>query len=52
MKMENNEFKKVGIKNGLCYYFEDIIDFDNFQFVAIHIKLSLVRKLCALCSIK
>ena len=32
--MENNEFKKVRIKNWTCYYFDDIykledLDFDN-----------------------
>ena len=24
-KMENNEFKKVCIKNCTCYYFDDVI---------------------------
>ena len=30
IKMENNEFKKVHIKNRTCYYFDEIIkpDFD------------------------
>ena len=26
-KMENNELKKLGIKNRTCYYFADIIKF-------------------------
>ena len=26
-KMENNEFKKVCIKNRTCYYFDEIIKF-------------------------
>ena len=26
--MENNEFLKVSIKNGTCYYFDDIIESD------------------------
>ena len=30
--MENNEFKKVGIKNRTCYYFDDIIKLENFDF--------------------
>ena len=29
--MENNEFKKVGIKNRACYYFDDIIKLENFD---------------------
>ena len=52
--MENNEFKKVYIKNRTCYYFDDIIkikDFDinnllvdeksyeNVWFMIFHIKL-------------
>ena len=27
--MENNEFKKVHIKNRTCYYFDDIIKLEN-----------------------
>ena len=27
--MENNEFKKVCIKNHTCYYFNDIIKFED-----------------------
>ena len=30
--MENNESKKVGIKNGTYYYFDDIIQIENFGF--------------------
>ena len=29
--MENNEFKKVLIKNHICYYFDDIIKFEDFE---------------------
>ena len=30
--MENNEFKKVFIKNRTCYYFDGIIKFEDFDF--------------------
>ena len=29
--MENNEFKKVSIKNHACYYFDNIIKFKKFD---------------------
>ena len=29
--MENNEFKKVRIKNRTCYYFDDIIKLEDFD---------------------
>ena len=29
--MENNELKKVRIKNRICYYFNDIIRLENFD---------------------
>ena len=29
--MENNEFKKVCIKNCTCYYFHDIIKLEDFD---------------------
>ena len=29
--MENNEFKKVRIKNGTCYYFDAIIKLEGFD---------------------
>ena len=29
--MENNEFKKVCIKNGMCYYFNDIIKVEDLD---------------------
>ena len=29
--MENNELKKVHIKNRLCYYFDDIIKLEDFD---------------------
>ena len=31
-KMKINEFKKVHIKNRMCYYFDDIIKFRRFSF--------------------
>ena len=30
--MENNEFKKVCIKNRTCYCFDDIIEIEDFDF--------------------
>ena len=30
--MENNEFKKIRIKNRTRYYFDDIIKFEDFDF--------------------
>ena len=30
--MKNNEFYKVCIKNRRCYYFDDIIRFEDFDF--------------------
>ena len=30
--MENNEFKKIRIKNRTCYYFDDIIKFEDSDF--------------------
>ena len=32
IKIENNEFKRVFIKNRTCYYFDDIIKFADFGF--------------------
>ena len=32
IEMENNEFKKVCTKNCMCYYFNDIIKFEDFDF--------------------
>ena len=32
IKMENNEFKKIDIKNRTCYYFNDIIKIQDFDF--------------------
>ena len=29
--MENNELKKIHIKNLTCYYFDDIIKFEDFD---------------------
>ena len=30
-KIENNELKKVCIKNRTCYYFDDVIKLKNFD---------------------
>ena len=30
-KMENNELKKLRIKNRACYYFDDIIKLEDFN---------------------
>ena len=30
--MENNEYQKVPIKNRTCYYFDDIITLEGFDF--------------------
>ena len=32
IKIENNEFRKVCIKNHTCYYFDDIIKLGDFHF--------------------
>ena len=32
IRMENNEFEKFCIKNRTCYYFDDIIKFEDFDF--------------------
>ena len=29
--MENTEFKKVFVKNGACYYFDDIVILEDFD---------------------
>ena len=31
MKVENNEFQKVRIKNRTCFYFDDIIKLGDFD---------------------
>ena len=65
--MENNELKKVCIKNRMCYYFDDIIkieDFnldnvlidkksqENFLIYDISYKTLLVQNLCKLVPIQ
>ena len=32
VRIENNKFLKVCIKNHTCYYFDDIIKFEDFDF--------------------
>ena len=39
--MENNELKKVCIKNRMCYYFDDTIEIEDFDF-----DILLDEKLC------
>ena len=36
--MENNEVKKVRIKNRMCYYFNDIIKLEEFDNILIEEK--------------
>ena len=31
-KMESNELKEIDIKNSTCYYFDDIIKIEDFDF--------------------
>ena len=38
--MENHEFKIVCIKNCTCYYFDDIINLEDFDFDNILIKIT------------
>ena len=38
VRMENDELKKVSTKNCACYYFDDIIDIEDFDFGNILIK--------------
>ena len=33
--MKNNKFKNIRLKNRLCYYFHDIIKFEDFDFCNI-----------------
>ena len=40
-KMENNEFKNVHIKNRTCYYFDDTIRLEDFDFDVLIDKKSL-----------
>ena len=65
-KMENDEFKKVCIKNCTCYYFDHIIKFEHFDFNHIFVDekshenilvydisyKTLIQNLCASDSIK
>ena len=32
IKIENNKFKTVCVKNRTCYYFDDIIKFEDFDY--------------------
>ena len=57
MKMENNWFQKVRIKNRTCYYFDDIIKLEDFDLENISVDEKsqeniLIQHLCKLDSIK
>ena len=64
---KNNELKKVGIKNHLCYYFDDMIKIADFDFnnillnkksyenifiMMFHAKCVLMQNLCLFCLIR
>ena len=40
-KIQENEYKKVSIKNCGCYYFDDIINFEDFDFEDIFLDKKL-----------
>ena len=40
-KNQENEYKKVSIKNCGCYYFDDIINFEDFDFENIFLDKKL-----------
>ena len=44
-KTENNEFKKVRIKNRTCYYFDDIIKLEDFDIDNILIDKKLYKNI-------
>ena len=41
--MQNNEFRKVRIKNRTCYYLDDIIKSEDFDFDNILIDKNLMK---------
>ena len=42
--MENNQLKKVGIKNRMGYYFDDMIKVEYFDFHNILLDEKTIRK--------
>ena len=42
--MENNELKKACIENSTCYYFDDIIKIEDFDFGNILLDEKSIRK--------
>ena len=46
MKLENNELKRVSIKNRMCYYFDDIIKFEDFDFDIILLDKKSYENIC------
>ena len=42
--MENNELKKVRTKNRTCYYFDDIIKFEDVDFDNILLEKNHMKK--------
>ena len=45
IKTESNELKEIHIKNCTCYYFDDIIKIEDFDFDNIIIDEKLYKKL-------
>ena len=43
--MENKDFKKVSIKYRTCYYFNDIIKFEDFDFDTILLDEKLYKNI-------
>ena len=43
--MESNEFEEVGIKCCTCYYFNEIIKIDNFDFDNILIEVKSCKNI-------
>ena len=43
--MESNEFEEVGIKSCTCYYFNEIIKIDNFDFDNILIEVKSCKNI-------
>ena len=52
IKMKNNEFKKVHIKNQTCYYVDDIINFEHFDFDNILMDENVIKTFLIMTFIK
>ena len=50
--MKNNEFKKVHIKNQTCYYVDDIINFEHFDFDNILMDENVIKTFLIMTFIK